>query len=127
MQSSVCCIQPDNMDSAYTSSLTTFTFHMQPDDTDIAYASSLTILISHMQPSCQCCLQAKLDMFVAMQQLLQQATGPAWSDFAGCSEKLVQIMLEHIGMCNKTCCLASFVVFPRGSEACTLFKASNFA
>ncbi|DBB01644.1 hypothetical protein WJX77_005003 [Trebouxia sp. C0004] len=41
--------------------------------------------------------KAKLDMFMAMQQLLQQANGPAWSDFAGCSEKLVQIMLEHIG------------------------------
>ena len=65
----------------------------------ILLASSLTTLIVHMQPSCQryCGLQAKLDMFVAMQQLLQQATGPAWSDFAGCSEKLVQIMLEHIG------------------------------
>jgi len=75
-------------------------------------ASSLTTLILHMQPSWQCCcgLQAKLDMFVAMQQLLQQATGPAWSDFAGCSEKLVQIMLEHIGRYNKTCCLASCVV-----------------
>ncbi|KAL0035610.1 hypothetical protein WJX79_002530 [Trebouxia sp. C0005] len=41
--------------------------------------------------------KAKLDMFVAMQHLLQQATGPAWPDFAGWSEKLVQIMLEHVG------------------------------
>jgi len=71
-------------------------------------ASSLTTLILHVQQSCQCCcgLQAKLDMFVAMQQLLQQATSPAWSDFAGCSEKLVQIMLEHIGR-YQNCCLIS--------------------
>ena len=74
-------------------------------------ASSLTTLVLHMQQSrqCYCALQAKLDMFVAMQQLLQQATGPAWSDFAGCSEKLVQIMLEHIGRYNQKCCLASCV------------------
>lgn len=88
---------------------------------NIAYAYSLTTCIVHVQQSCQCCcaLQAKLDMFVAMQQLLQQSTGSAWSDFAGCSEKLVQIMLEHIGRYNKTCCLAPCVGFKRLRSLCT--------
>ena len=69
--------------------------------------------LGHVAPNlttCYCGLQAKLDMFVAMQHLLQQATGPAWPDFAGWSEKLVQIMLEHVGRYNQNCCLVSCVV-----------------
>ena len=115
------------------SSLTTLILHTHPalqhqscvciqlDNVNIAYAYSLTTCIVHVQQSCQCCcaLQAKLDMFVAMQQLLQQSTGSVWSDFAGCSEKLVQIVLEHIGRYNKTCCLAPCVGFKRLRSLCT--------
>lgn len=49
-------------------------------------------------------------MFVAMQHLLQHSSGQAWPELAGSGEKLVQLMLEHIGRHNMllgtTCCLA---------------------
>ena len=45
-------------------------------------------------------MQAKVEMFVAMQQLLQQSTGQAWPDWAGSGEKLTQLMVEHIGRHN---------------------------
>lgn len=42
-------------------------------------------------------VQAKVEMFVSMQQLLQQ---PAHQSLVESAEKLVQLMLEHIGECN---------------------------
>ena len=41
-------------------------------------------------------LQAKVEMFVTMQQLLQSGhhTSP---DLASCSEKLIHLMTEHVG------------------------------
>ena len=44
-------------------------------------------------------LQAKVEMFVSMQQLLQQ---PAHQSLVESAEKLVQLVLEHIGECNAT-------------------------
>lgn len=42
-------------------------------------------------------VQAKVDMFAAMQQMLQSGGHAFASDLAVCSEKLIQLMLEHIG------------------------------
>ena len=42
-------------------------------------------------------VQAKVDMFAAMQQMLQSGGQASASDLAVCSEKLIQLMLEHVG------------------------------
>ena len=65
-------------------------------------------------------------MFVSMQQLLQQ---PAHQSLVDSAEKLVQLMLEHIGECNATSteakqafCVCAAVLEPQSKAPCPVHQ-----